>query len=151
MARSVLLIDDSATLREAVCLLLTMEGFEVAEAPGAAIAMEWLERRAFDLVICDLRMPDMDGIAFVRHLRAHDGHARTPVLMLTVEDREDCKRAARAAGVTAWLGKPFSRGLLLEAVQRLVAEVPVVDAAAHVARSAAAWPAGGRLAPAKAM
>jgi two-component system, chemotaxis family, chemotaxis protein CheY len=117
--KSVLLVDDSSTLRDSVGLLLRDAGYRVEEAEDGERALQLLDGRHFDLVICDLHMPHLDGIGFVRRMKAHPFYGTTPVMMLTMEDGRAWKDGGKAAGVAAWLTKPFPAYLMMAAAARL--------------------------------
>lgn len=116
MGKTVLVVDDSPSFRTVVSLALKPQGFEVVEAADGLEAAGLAEARRFHLVVCDLNMPKLDGFGLVRKLRAGTVNRSTPVLMLTTESQDHKKAEGRAAGVTAWLAKPFQPSKLLHAV-----------------------------------
>ena len=114
---SVLAVDDSAAMRQMLASLLRTAGYEVVEAVDGADALEKARSRRVDLVLTDQNMPRMDGLALTRALRA-EGQSQ-PILLLTTEEGEDLRQAARAAGATGWLAKPFDPARLLEVLGRV--------------------------------
>jgi two-component system chemotaxis response regulator CheY len=72
-----------------------------------------------DLVITDLNMPNMDGIALIRALRNEAKYRTVPILMLTTEGDATKKAEGRSAGATGWIVKPFSPEKLIEVVKRV--------------------------------
>jgi two-component system chemotaxis response regulator CheY len=122
MARTVLVVDDSATIRRLVCATLRSAGFETVEGVHAYDALHRLRTMpAPSLVITDINMPMMHGIAFIQQLRKMPPLLYTPVLLLTTEDRREEKEKARAAGATGWLTKPFAPEQLLAVVHKVLA------------------------------
>jgi len=121
MAKTILIVDDSSSLRTVVNMALTRAGYEVLEAGDG---QEGLARLAatpkVHLIISDVNMPNMDGIRFVTELKQHPRHRFTPVIMLTTEDQAAKKEEGRAAGAKAWIVKPFNPPQLLDAVSKLI-------------------------------
>jgi two-component system, chemotaxis family, chemotaxis protein CheY len=121
MSRAALVVDDSATMQEMVGFTLSMAGFKVTRASNGKEALKSLERTGvFELVVTDLNMPEMDGITFIKHLRAISAYRFTPVLMLTTEGGDDRKAQGRAAGASGWLTKPFDPEKLIAVVKKVV-------------------------------
>ena len=121
MAKTVLIVDDSSSLRTIVKMALTRAGYEVLEAGDGQEALEVLERTPkVHLIVSDVNMPRMDGITLVGHVKQHARHRFTPVIMLTTEGQDEKKQAGRAAGARAWIVKPFNPPQLLDAVSKLI-------------------------------
>ncbi|HSQ06057.1 MAG TPA: response regulator [Burkholderiales bacterium] len=119
MAR-ILIVDDSATMRQMVNFTLSAAEHEVDEAANTDEALACVETRHFDAVIADLNMPGRNGIELIRSLRALPRFRTTPILMLTTESRAEVKQAGKAAGATGWIVKPFGPDALLGALQQLL-------------------------------
>uniref|UniRef100_Q07SE0 Response regulator receiver protein n=1 Tax=Rhodopseudomonas palustris (strain BisA53) TaxID=316055 RepID=Q07SE0_RHOP5 len=119
MAKRVLAVDDSKTMRDMVTFTLKKAGFEVAEAEDGQRALAVLNTAKFDLIITDLNMPNMDGITLIKQVRAASSHRAVPILILTTETDGAKKADGKAAGATGWLVKPFSPEKLVELVQRV--------------------------------
>jgi two-component system chemotaxis response regulator CheY len=115
-----MIIDDSVSLRQAVGIALTSAGYEVLEACDGKDALARLTGRKVHLILCDVNMPNMDGISFLKALREVPSYKFTPVIMLTTEAGEDKKREGQAAGARAWVVKPFKPEQLLLAVAKLI-------------------------------
>lgn len=118
MTTTIMLIDDSATLRIQVRRALADAGFGVIEAVDGLDALEQLERHTqIDLIVCDVNMPRMNGIEFVAAVAARDG--APPVIMLTTEGHPDLIHTAKACGALAWMVKPFNPEHLVAAAKKL--------------------------------
>ena len=120
MAKTIMIIDDSASLRQVVGIALTGAGYEVVEACDGRDALSQLTGRKFHLMLCDVNMPNLDGISFLKALRELPAYKFTPVIMLTTEAGEDKKKEGQAAGARAWVVKPFKPEQLLVAVSKLI-------------------------------
>ena len=119
MARRVLTVDDSKTMRDMVSYTLKSAGFEVLEAEDGGAALAVLSSASVDLVITDINMPKMDGVTLVKELRGRPAYKATPVLILTTEGGDDKKAQGRAAGATGWIVKPFVPEKLLQVVNKV--------------------------------
>ncbi|MES2311810.1 MULTISPECIES: response regulator [Rhodanobacter] len=116
----ILAVDDSASMRGMVAFTLRGAGHEVTEAENGQLALDVARGSSFELVLADVNMPVMDGIAMVRELRAMDGYKGVPILMLTTESHTEKKMEGKAAGATGWLVKPFDPEQLLATVKRVL-------------------------------
>jgi two-component system chemotaxis response regulator CheY len=119
MAKTVLVVDDSASFRTVVSLTLKQQGYGVVEAADGMEAAELVGQHGYKLIVCDLNMPKLDGFGLTRRIRASVLNRTTPVLMLTTESQTSKKKEGREAGVTAWLPKPFQPSRLVMAVNTL--------------------------------
>jgi two-component system, chemotaxis family, chemotaxis protein CheY len=119
MAKRVLTVDDSKTMRDMVAFTLRGAGFDVVEAEDGLKALGVLERTSVDLVITDINMPNMDGVSLTRQLRAKPTFRSTPILILTTEGGDDKKAEGRAAGATGWIVKPLAPEKLLQVVNKV--------------------------------
>lgn len=120
MAKTIMVVDDSASLRQVVGIALRGAGYEVIEGCDGRDALAKLTGQKVHLVISDVNMPNMDGISFVKALKAMPAYRFTPVIMLTTESAEGKKAEGQAAGAKAWVVKPFRPEVMLNAVQKLV-------------------------------
>jgi two-component system chemotaxis response regulator CheY len=120
MAKTIMVIDDSASLRQVVGIALKSAGYEVIEACDGMDALSKLTGKKINLVVCDVNMPNMDGITFVKEIKQLPNYKFTPVIMLTTESQEGKKKEGQAAGAKAWVVKPFKPEVLLGAVAKLV-------------------------------
>jgi two-component system chemotaxis response regulator CheY len=119
MAKLIMVVDDSISIRQVVGITLKQAGYEVIDACDGQDALAKLTGQKVNLIISDVNMPNMDGITFVRELKTRAAYKFTPVLMLTTESQEEKKEQGKAAGARAWMVKPFKPEALLAAVQKL--------------------------------
>ncbi len=120
MAKTILIVDDSASIRQVVGLTLKGAGYDVVDAVDGRDALSKLDGRKLHLVISDVNMPNMDGISFVREMKIRPAYKFTPVIMLTTEAGEAKKRDGQMAGAKAWVIKPFQPAQMLDAVSKLI-------------------------------
>lgn len=120
MSKTALVVDDSATMREMVSYALKQAGFESLTGGNGQEALDKLTGQTLDLIITDLHMPVMDGLSFIRAVRAREEYKSVPILMLTTESQAEMKAQGKAAGVTGWLVKPFNPEMLLQVIGKVV-------------------------------
>ena len=121
MAKTILIVDDSGSLRTVVKMALQRAGYDVVEAGDGVQGLAALEAAGkVHLIISDVNMPNMDGISFVTQVKQHPRHKFVPVVMLTTEGQDAKKELGRAAGAKAWIVKPFNPPQLLDAVSKLI-------------------------------
>lgn len=118
MSKQVLIIEDSGSFRMVVKVALERAGYEIIEAGTAEEACSLLDGRTINVIVCDVNMPGMNGIEFVRHLRT-TSYKFTPVLMLTADSQVDHKAEAADVGVRVWITKPFQPTYLIDALSKL--------------------------------
>jgi two-component system chemotaxis response regulator CheY len=119
MAKTIMIVDDSASMRRVVSIALKGAGYEVLEGVDGKDALGKLTGQKVHLIISDVNMPVMDGITFLKSVKQMPAYKFTPVIMLTTESDESKKREGQAAGARAWVVKPFQPERLVDAVQRL--------------------------------
>ncbi|QID18277.1 response regulator [Nitrogeniibacter mangrovi] len=120
MAKTVLAVDDSASIRQMVSFTLKSAGYEVVEAADGQEGLDKAKTRAFNLVLTDQNMPRMDGLTLIKSLRGMANYRSVPILMLTTESSDAMKSQGRAAGATGWLVKPFDPNKLIEVVKKVI-------------------------------
>ncbi len=121
MGKTVLVVDDSVSMRQMVSFTLTGAGYEVVEAGDGKEAVDKLNGGAKpSLVITDLNMPNMDGIALIKAVRGMPSHKFTPILMLTTESSDDKKKEGQSAGATGWVVKPFNPEQMLATIKKVL-------------------------------
>ncbi|WP_061240174.1 response regulator [Ectopseudomonas composti] len=120
MGKTVLIVDDSASIRQVVSITLKGAGYDVIEGCDGKDALNKLDGRKVHLIISDVNMPNMDGITFLKNVKQLPAYKFTPVIMLTTEAGEGKKEEGRAAGAKAWVVKPFQPAQMLTAVSKLI-------------------------------
>jgi two-component system chemotaxis response regulator CheY len=120
MAKKILLVDDSASVRTVAGIALREAGYDVLEAGDGKQGLAKLNGERVHLIISDVNMPVMDGITFLKEIKSNPNYKFTPVIMLTTEAGDDKKQQGREAGAKAWIIKPFQPKALLDAVAKLV-------------------------------
>ena len=120
MAKTIMVVDDSASLRQVVGIALKGAGYDVIEGCDGKDALAKMTGQKIHLIISDVNMPNMDGITFVKAVKQLPNYKFTPVIMLTTESQESKKEEGKAAGARAWVVKPFKPEVLLGAVAKLV-------------------------------
>jgi two-component system chemotaxis response regulator CheY len=116
----IMTVDDSVAMRQLVSATLTHAGYDVLQAANGREALQLATEQAVDLVITDVNMPQMDGIALVRELRALTAYRHKPLLFLTTESSAARKLEGREAGATGWMIKPFNGERLLATIGRFI-------------------------------
>ncbi|RDU98220.1 response regulator [Trinickia dinghuensis] len=120
MAKTIMIVDDSASLRQVVGIALRGAGYDVIEGSDGVDALKKLTGQKVHLIVSDVNMPNMDGISLVKKVKEMPAYKFTPIVMLTTESQEERKREGQAAGAKAWVVKPFNPPQLLAVVQKLV-------------------------------
>lgn len=120
MAKTILIVDDSASLRQVVSIALKGAGYDVIEGCDGRDALGKLKGQKVHLIISDVNMPNMDGITMVKAIKELPAYKFTPIVMLTTESADAKKSEGQAAGAKAWMLKPFNPPQLLAVVQKLV-------------------------------
>jgi two-component system chemotaxis response regulator CheY len=119
MSKTIMIVDDSASMRQVVGIALRGAGYQVLEGRDGKDALANLTGQKVHLIISDVNMPVMDGISFVKAVKQLPAYRFTPIIMLTTESDESKKLEGQAAGARAWVVKPFKPEQLLAAVQKL--------------------------------
>ena len=120
MTKTVMIVDDSASLRQVVNITLQKAGYDVIQAGDGKDAIAKLDGKKINLIISDVNMPGMNGIDMVTTIKQMAPYKFTPIIMLTTESQDQMKAAGRAAGVKAWMVKPFNPAQMLDAVSKLI-------------------------------
>ena len=120
MSKTILIVDDSASLRQVVSIALKGAGYDVLEACDGKDALTKLDGKKIHLIISDVNMPNMDGITMVKAIKQLPAYKFTPVIMLTTEAGEGKKAEGQAVGAKAWVVKPFQPAQMLAAVSKLI-------------------------------
>ncbi len=120
MAKVIMTVDDSSSVRQMVGFTLRQAGYEVLEAVDGADALAKLSSGKVDMVLTDLNMPNMNGIELTKALRSHPTHKYVPIVLLTTESQVNKKQEGKAAGATGWIVKPFKPEQLLKVVKKVM-------------------------------
>ncbi len=120
MTASILTVDDSASIRQALKLTLTGAGYSVTDASDGKEGLEKAVAGQFDMIITDLNMPNMDGLSMIREIRARDAAVGVPIVFLTTESDDEMKAQAKTAGATGWIVKPFNPEQLVRIVKKVL-------------------------------
>ena len=120
MSKKILTVDDSASVRQMVALTLKGAGFEVIEGSDGQDALKKIDGQEIAMVITDLNMPHMNGLDLILALRAKPEFRFTPIVFLTTESQAEKKQAAKSAGATGWIVKPFKPEQLLSVVKKVL-------------------------------
>lgn len=119
MSKTILTIDDSASIRQMVSLTLTSAGYKVLEAVDGSDGYDKATASTVDAVITDLNMPNMNGIEFIRKYRTHASSKGVPIVLLTTESDDTLKKEAKEAGASGWIVKPFNQDQLLAVIKKV--------------------------------
>jgi two-component system chemotaxis response regulator CheY len=120
MAKTILAVDDSGSIRQMVAFSLKAAGYEVVQAVDGQDGLNKAKERTVDLVLTDQNMPIMDGLTLIKNLRELGSYQKVPILMLTTESSDEMKAKGKAAGANGWLVKPFDPKRLIEVVQKVI-------------------------------
>jgi len=120
MSKSILVVDDTRSMRKMVATVLQGAGYTVEEAADGAEALEMAKSRVFDLVVTDHNMPRMDGVTLVRSLRGLAEYDDVALIVLSTETGAELKAKGRDAGATGWMAKPFDPTRMLDIVRQFV-------------------------------
>jgi two-component system chemotaxis response regulator CheY len=120
MEKTVLAVDDSASIRQMLSFTLKNSGYAVIEAVDGVDGLDKARGKTVNLVLTDQNMPRMDGLTLIKSLRGMAQYKSVPILMLTTESSDAMKAQGRAAGATGWLVKPFDPQKLIEVVKKVI-------------------------------
>lgn len=120
MSKTIMTVDDSASVRQMVSFTLKEQGYQVIEAVDGQDGLAKLNGQKVDMVITDLNMPNLDGIGLIRGVRSNAATKFVPIIMLTTESQDSKKQEGKAAGATGWIVKPFKPEQLLAVVKKVL-------------------------------
>lgn len=120
MAKHILVVDDSVSIRQMVEATLLSGKYQVSLAKDGLEGLELCKKKRFDFVLTDQNMPRMDGLTLIQSLRELATYQRTPIIMLTTEASAEMKAKGKAAGATGWMVKPFNPAKLLELTSKVL-------------------------------
>lgn len=120
MAKMIMTVDDSASIRQMVSFTLKQAGYQVVEAVDGKDAFDKIKKNRINMLITDLNMPQMDGIELIRNVRTLPSARFMPIIMLTTESQASKKQEGKSAGATGWIVKPFKPEQLLAVVKKVL-------------------------------
>lgn len=120
MEKVIMAVDDSASIRQMLAITLKNAGCNVVEAVDGQDALDKLDGSPVHMLICDVNMPNMDGIELVRRVRAHPAYQAIPIVLLTTESEDAKTNEGKSAGATGWIVKPFQPDQLLSVVEKVL-------------------------------
>lgn len=120
MSKHILIVDDSASIRQMVEVTLKSAGYQVTAAKDGQEAFELCQKNQYDFVLTDQNMPRMDGLTLIKSLRGLAAYRTTPIVVLTTEAGDEMKAKGRAAGATGWMVKPFDPAKLLQVASKVL-------------------------------
>lgn len=118
--KTIMTVDDSASVRQMVSFTLKQLGHHIVEAANGIDALKKMELRPIDMLITDINMPELDGISLVKKVRANPAYRFIPIIMLTTESQAEKKQEGKAAGATGWIVKPFRPDQLIAVVKKVL-------------------------------
>jgi two-component system chemotaxis response regulator CheY len=118
--KTIMTVDDSASLRQMVGVVLRGGGYGIVEAVDGLDALSKLKGQELHLFLTDVNMPRMGGLEFTRQIRAMPEYKFVPIVLLTTESSVEKKQEGKAAGATAWIVKPFNPDQLLAVVKKVM-------------------------------
>lgn len=120
MAKTIMAVDDSASVRQMVSFTLSEAGYKVIEACNGKDALSKLNGDTLHLIVTDLNMPEMNGIDLIKNVRTDPKHKFVPIILLTTESHDDKKKEGKSAGATGWIVKPFKPDQLLAVIKKVI-------------------------------
>ena len=120
MAKKILFVDDSASMRQILKMAIENAGYEVTTADDGIKGLALADKERFNLIVSDVNMPNMNGIEMLKAIKAGTTNKFTPVVMLTTEAGDDMKQQGKAAGAKVWVVKPFKPDQLLVVIKKLI-------------------------------
>lgn len=120
--KTILIVDDSRTVRESLKFFLTEGGYKVLEGCDGQDALKVIEGKSCDLVITDVNMPNMDGLTLLAELRKMKDFKFTPILVLTTESQQSIMDKGKELGATGWIVKPFDNDKVLAVIKKVIGD-----------------------------
>ena len=120
--KTIMIVDDSRTVRESLKFFLKEGGYNVLEGADGKEALDNLVDKDVDLVITDVNMPNLDGLGLIEELRKTDRHKFTPILVLTTESQQSIMEKGKSLGATGWIVKPFDSEKVLAVIRKVIGE-----------------------------
>ena len=122
MGKKILIVDDEEVIRKFLRIHLTKWGYEVGEARDGAEALEHLGKDVFDLLICDILMPNKDGWELLREMRSDPKTKDVPAIVLTAKNDDSDMFKGYDLGANYYMTKPFTKAQLLYGLRLMFGE-----------------------------
>jgi two-component system, chemotaxis family, chemotaxis protein CheY len=122
VTKTILTVDDSASMRQMVKMTLAGAGYDIIEASDGIQGLATARGRAVDMVLTDLNMPGMNGVSLIRELRKLPSYTGVPIILLTTESDAIRKQEAKSAGATGWITKPFQPEQLISVAKKVIGQ-----------------------------
>ncbi len=119
----IMVVDDCSITRKLLGHYLMSKGYEVAFAENGLDALEKIGKEGINLILTDLNMPYMDGMEFVKTLKADPSRAHIPVLMVTTEKDAAEKEKALKIGANGYLVKPVTSELIAQSIKNILHDI----------------------------
>ncbi len=120
MAKTIMTVDDSNSVRQMVAFTLKQQGYEIIEAVDGNDALSKIGSSKIDLLITDLNMPNCDGMTLIQEVRKLPAFKFMPILFLTTESSDEKRQQAKSAGATGWIVKPFKPEQLVNVIKKVL-------------------------------
>ncbi len=120
MTKTIMVVDDSSSIRQMMAFTLENAGYDVVEAKNGKDALDKLSGLQVNMIITDLNMPNVNGLDLIRSVRSTSGHKYIPIVVLTTESHASKKRESKEAGATGWITKPFKPEQLIGVIKRVM-------------------------------
>ncbi|OPY66035.1 MAG: hypothetical protein A4E57_02976 [Syntrophorhabdaceae bacterium PtaU1.Bin034] len=120
MAKTIMVVDDSASMRQMVSFTIRNSGYDVIEATDGQDALDKTNGKPIHMIITDLNMPRLDGIGLIKGVRAQPSYRFIPIIMLTTESQDSKKMEGKQAGATGWIVKPFKPDQLVAVIKKVL-------------------------------
>ncbi|NOQ93053.1 MAG: phosphate regulon transcriptional regulatory protein PhoB [Methylophaga sp.] len=127
MATTILVVEDDMAIRDMLCFSLRHSGFECESVSDAEKGLAWLKNQQPELILLDWMLPGIDGIEFIRRLRANDSWANIPVIMLTAKGESEDMVKGLSVGADDYVNKPFSPPELMARIKAVMRRCNIVD------------------------
>jgi two-component system alkaline phosphatase synthesis response regulator PhoP/two-component system response regulator VicR len=122
MGKKILIVDDEEVIRKFLRIHLNKLGYEVKEAPDGAEALKQLSKDDFDLLICDILMPNKDGWQVLKEMRSDPKTKDIPVIVLTAKNEDSDMFKGYDLGANYYMTKPFTKAQLLYGLKLMLGE-----------------------------
>ncbi|MFP4342610.1 MAG: response regulator [Cyclobacteriaceae bacterium] len=117
----ILVVEDFESIREYLCKFLVTKGYQTVGAENGQQALNYLSQDSFNLIISDYNMPEVNGMQLLEAIKANTAMQSIPMILLTSEKCLDKMKAAREAGLFAWIVKPYKIDNFISTIERALA------------------------------